>query len=391
MEAQAAKRMTHSEAMDRVKALATKISGRNRMGEVLRRQPDETIQDVIDSGLATILKPARFGGHELNLDALVDTTIEVAKVNPAAGWCYTFILVHQWMLAAWPEQAQQEVWADNPNANIATAFAPPRNEKVVRVEGGYQLSGEWSFSSGIDHSEWVMASSTQQIFEEAKGPERYMFLVPRSDYQIVDNWEVAGLKASGSNGFEMTDVFIPDHRIISLSKWAEDGVSPGMSVHTGVQYHVPLFCALPTCLTSTIVGATIGAYETYTKSIRERMSKNSKNDTVKLTHLMQRVTEISAQLDAVEGLLRKALDVIRPGGQFDQGQRDRLHRNYSYIARTCSRLVEEMFQFSGSAAIYDWNPMQVYWRDVKVMSMHGYLNFDSAIEVFGSYELGIKE
>lgn len=391
MEAQAAKRMTHDEAIERAKVLAEKLRGRNKEGEALRRQPDESIQEMIDSGLATILKPARFGGHELNLDALVDTTIEVAKANPAAGWCYTFIVVHQWMLATWPEQAQQEIWSENPNVNIATAFAPPRNERIVRVEGGYRLSGEWAFSSGIDHSEWVMASTTEQVFDKGEGPERFMFLVPRSDYRIVDNWHVAGLKASGSNGFEMSDVFVPDHRVISLTKWADQGVSPGMSVNPGAQYNVPLFCALPTCLTSSIVGATIGAYETYTKGIRERISKNSKNDSVKLTHLMQRVTEISAQIDAVEGLLRKALDVIRPGGQFDQGQRARLHRNYSYIARTCSRLVDEMFQYSGSTAIYDWSAMQGYWRDVKVMSMHGYLNFDAAIEAFGSYELGYNE
>ncbi|RNB85324.1 hypothetical protein EDM59_13050 [Brevibacillus nitrificans] len=390
MEAQTAKRMTHDEAVARAKALAAKLRGRMKEGELLYRQPDETIQDIMDSGLATILKPARFGGHELTLDALVDTTIEVAKANPAAGWCYTFVVAHQWMLATWPQQAQQEVWSENPNVNIATALAFPRNEKIVRVEGGYQLSGEWSFSSGIEHSEWVMASSTERSFA-GEDPQRYMFLVPRSDYTIVNEWQVAGLKASGSNGFTISDAFVPEHRVINLSQWAGPGVTPGMSINRGASYNVPLYCALPTCLTSAIVGASLGAYEFFIKTLRERLSKNSNNESGVPSHFKQRVTELSAQIDAAETLLRKALDVIRPGGEFDLGQRARLHRNYSYLARSCSSAVDELFQFSGSAAVYDWNVMQVYWRDVKVMSMHGYLNFDAASDVFGSYELGSSQ
>src|SRR5699024_9441832 len=141
-------------------------------------------------------------------------------------------------------------------------------------EGGYRISGQWSFSSGIDHSEWVMASSTERTFKEGKDPERYFFLVPRRDYEIIDNWHVAGLKGSGSNGFKIKNAFVPDHRIISLSAWSEQGVSPGMAVNPSPNYNVPLYCALPTCLTSAILGATIGAYETYLAGLRKILAKN---------------------------------------------------------------------------------------------------------------------
>lgn len=391
MEAQVITQMSSDEAVVLSKVLAGKLHGRIQEGETLRRQPDETVQDIIDSGLATILKPIRFGGHELSLDVLADTTIEVAKENPAAGWCYTFIVVHQWMLAAWPEQAQREIWSENPTVNIATAFAPPRNQNITHVEGGYRVSGQWSFSSGIDHSEWVMATSTEISLNEGEQRERHMFLIPRSDYEIINEWHVAGLKASGSNGFVVSNVFVPAHRVISLTKWAGVGETPGMSVNQGASYHVPLYCALPICLTSAILGATIGAYETYRKGLRDRLSKASSKEAARLTHFMQRVTELSAKIDAAEGLLRKALDVIRPGGEFNEEQRAKLHRNYSYLARSCSQVMDDMFQFSGSASIYESNLMQNYWRDVKAMSMHGYLNFDAAIEAFGTYELGLNE
>jgi len=152
-------RLTHEEAVALAIKLAGKARGRIHEGEMLNRQPDETIQEIVDSGLVRALQPMRFHGHELMFDTLVDTTIEMAKANPAAGWCYTLLLVHQWMLAGWPDEAQQEIWSANPDANIATAFAAPKDGKIERVEGGYRISGIWPYSSGVYHSEWVMVTA----------------------------------------------------------------------------------------------------------------------------------------------------------------------------------------------------------------------------------------
>lgn len=380
--------MTHEDAVALAKKLAEKARGRIKEGEILNRQPDETIQEIVDSGLVRALQPLRFHGHELTFDTLVDTTMEIAKVNPAAGWCYTLILVHQWMLAGWPEEAQQEIWSANPDANIATAFASPKDGEIVRVDGGYRISGIWPYSSGIHHSEWVMVTAFVEALNGEGPPARTMFLVPREEYEILDDWKVAGLKASGSNSLKIEDAFVPDYRTVNIGKWIEEGISPGMSVNLASQYQLPLSSAIPTCLVSVVLGATIGAYEMYLENMKNKIASGML-DSSKTAHLQLRVTEMSATIDALDGLLRKSLDLLRAGRKLTQRERMSLLRNYAFIARSCSRISDEIYQYSGSSALYDANLMQLFWRDIKAMSMHGQLNLDAISLTYGSYALGI--
>ena len=381
-------RLTHEEAVALAKKLAEKARGRIHEGEILNRQPDETIQEIVDSGLVRALQPLRFHGHELMFDTLVDTTIEMAKANPASGWCYTLLLVHQWMLAGWPEEAQREIWSANPDANIATAFASPKDGKIERVEGGYRISGIWPYSSGVYHSEWVMVTAYAPAPDDEGRQVRTMFLVPREEYEILDDWKVTGLRASGSNSLVVKDAFVPDYRTVNIEKWSEEGISPGMVVNPGPQYQLPLSSAIPTCLVSAVFGATIGAYELYVENVKSKMASGLL-DPSKTAHVQHRISEMSATLDALDGLIRKSLALLRSGSALTKRDKVRLMRNYAYIARSCSKIADEIFQYSGSSALYDSTLSQLYWRDIKTMSMHGQLNFDAASLAYGSYELGI--
>ena len=91
--------LTHEEAVEKAKDLAVKIKSRFTLTEELSRQPQENIQDMIDSGLVRILTPNRWGGHELDFNSFSKLTMEMAKADPSAGWCYSLLVVHSWMLS----------------------------------------------------------------------------------------------------------------------------------------------------------------------------------------------------------------------------------------------------------------------------------------------------
>ena len=264
----AAKSLTHEEAVARARALAPLISEQAAAAEAQRRLPAEVVQAMVEAGLVRLLTPARWGGHELGFDTAVETIIEIAKADASAGWCYSFFNMHSWMLALFPEQAQRDVWEHNPDALLATSFAPVG--RVTPTEGGYLLKGNWPWSSGVNHSAWCIVAGTLSISAEAP-PEPAMFLVPRSDYEILDTWFVAGLKASGSNNVLLKEVFVPQHRIMRLLEIRDDK-RPGVATNPNRLYSLPLFTATVPEIVAPIVEAALGAYETWREASRSKFT-----------------------------------------------------------------------------------------------------------------------
>src|SRR5579884_4115643 len=115
---------TVHEAVARARALVPAIQQRATQAESLRRQPQETIQEIIKAGLVRLLMPRRWGGYELTFDALADSVIEIGKADASAAWCYSFLIVHSWLLALFPDGAQRDVWEEDPDAPVASSFVP---------------------------------------------------------------------------------------------------------------------------------------------------------------------------------------------------------------------------------------------------------------------------
>src|SRR5438270_12720062 len=117
--------LTHDGAVRRAHEFAAgAVRGRIGAAEAQRRQPMETIQEFMQTGLVRLLVPQRWGGHELSFDTLVDVVIEIAKVDASAGWCCGFLIVHGWLLAHFPDQTQEEMWSHDPDALLAVSIIP---------------------------------------------------------------------------------------------------------------------------------------------------------------------------------------------------------------------------------------------------------------------------
>lgn len=379
-------RVTHEEILVRTKQLIPAIHERVIEAERTRRQSDKIVKAYVDAGLIRVLLPERWGGYELPFDTFVDSVLEIAKVDGSAGWCYSLFLAHVWFLALFPEQAQRDVWSENPDALLATSFIPAA--KPVRVDGGYILNGNWPWSSGIDNCSWAMLNTLLMSPTEGERPEQYFMLVPRSDYEIVDTWFVTGQKGTGSNNVVLKDVFVPEHRVVKFVDMIL-GKAPGTLVNPGPLYRPPMSAALPTCQAVPVLGATMGAYEIWREGLRSKVTAYMREKVAELTHVQIRVAEVAAKIDAAELLLRRALDVIRPGTPLDREDVARSHRDYAYIARLCVEAMEQIYIASGASANFETNPLQRYWRDVHAMASHMVLNFDYAGQVFGRCILGL--
>lgn len=371
--------LTQEEAVARAHALAPAIRERAASAEAQRRQPEETIREIVNAGLVRLLIPRRWGGYELPVDALAESTLEIAQADGSAGWCYAFLVGHPWLLAHFPDEAQRDVWAENPDALLATSFVP--EGRFTAVEGGYRLSGNWPWSSGIDHCEWSLLLAFPASMD---GPPR-VFLLPRNDYEILDTWFVAGLAASGSKNVEVKDVFVPEHRTLLLPDLVR-GESPS---NAGPLYKLPFLNVFIVFLSTPLLGITIAAYEGWRDAIRTKYTMLNHDLIASFTHQQIRFAEITADIAAARALLKEALALIHNGGQVSAESYNQINLYHAAIGRFCLRAIEQLYTNSGGRANFSTHSMQRYWRDAHAIAAHVGLNFDMLGEAFGRAELGL--
>src|SRR5262245_215923 len=187
--------MTPETYLERARALLPSLRDRAVYTEQLRRLPDETFKDFQAAGLFRALQPKRYAGYELDPGAFYQAVMEIGTVCGSSAWILGVIGVHNWQLALFPAQAQEEVWGEDPSMLFSTSLAPTGT--VERVDGGYRLRGRWSFSSGCDFCHWAVLGGVVPPAEPGAAPERLAFLLPRRDYTIDDNWQVIGLCGTG--------------------------------------------------------------------------------------------------------------------------------------------------------------------------------------------------
>src|SRR5215472_4364532 len=220
--------------MARARALIPQLRDRAARTEELRRLPPETERDLHEAGLFRIVQPKRVGGSELDYVALVDCAELLGKADASVAWNFANLASHHWMLGMFDKRAQDLVWDRDPNVLIASSFIFPAG-RARKVEGGYRLHGSWPFSSGVASCEWNMLASVVASDDEAEGIEYRIFLVSKDDYEIVDTWDAAGLRGTGSNDVEVRDAFVPEALTVAVSDLA-GGPTPGSAVNSNPLY-----------------------------------------------------------------------------------------------------------------------------------------------------------
>lgn len=361
-----------ADAVARAQELAPRLRERVPIAEAGRRLPDETVQELVESGLLLLLVPESMGGSELNYDAVLDVTAVLGEACASTGWVYSLWTAHLWMIAQFPEHLQKEVFG---GGRPLVSSCVNTVGKPVRVEGGYRWTGKGFFSSGSDHSTWL--TPAMESPNDDGTWERRWFLIPRSDYTIVDDWYTMGLKGTGSKTVVVDDVFIPDERALRVKEMSVGG-APGASVHPGVLYQAgfEFVFSLPVGMPA------LGPARAFLKSFQERIKAriNGENQALahEAMHTLPRLAQAAADIDAAHSVLLQSVRqyCFAPATQFTDLDRVKCRRDTAYAAQLCRRAVNDLFESSGGSSLFEASDMQRLWRDTNAASAHHGLMWD---------------
>lgn len=192
-------------------------------GEQDRRAAQESIDGLTDAGLFRVATPKRYGGYETSLRTMIDVSAAVAEADGGTSWVLSLCNATAWLAGLFPERAQDEVWADNPDAKVSGVLSP--HARTVRVDGGYRVTGRWAYNSGSWHSDWAalgipVPDAAGNVVDQA------VALIPCAELTVMDTWFVAGMRSSESNDIVAEDVFVPEHRITSVPQAIADVTRP---------------------------------------------------------------------------------------------------------------------------------------------------------------------
>ena len=364
------------------------LTAREAAASAARSVPDETIADFHRLGILRVMQPRRFGGHQASLDLFSRIAETLAEGCAASAWVYAVLAEHQWIIACMSDQAQVDVWGDNPHAVASSSLAP--RETAQRTTGGWRLSGRFPFSSGCRHAQWAIIGAKAP---DAAGntPIRYM-LVPMQNIEIIDDWHVLGLRGTGSCSLVLNDVFIPEHRTI-LYKDLMDGTTPGSAILPDYPLlKAPRGYLVPFSLPVVMFTLARRALDLVSVTLRTRISRGTRE--VALSEVIQlRLGEAAALIETAILIMHtrrtQSTDAVDSATQITPEHIARNRRDIAFAAGQLRRGVETLMEISGARSVYDTDPLQALVRDIMTIGTHVIVSRQSALVPYGQLLLGL--
>ena len=372
--------------IEHVEAALPRLQSLSLEEEHAGRLSDETVACLADAGVFDISIPIEYGGSALPTLDQLRVYAAAAKIAGSTGWVSWVTTTHVRWIAMFSQQARDEVygmdWRAPRVSGVISATGPG---KARPVEGGYMLQGKWPFCSGCRHTAWSILGA---VSDNALGKREIVLnLVPTAELEILNDWAVSGMKASGSNTVQLTkEIFVPKYRTISLvdaftGRWASTPFPDDLYKNNFVIYTSALSGATP-------LGMAKGALDYYMARIGNRgitATDYKVQSDAPVTHLQ--LAEAMARIDSAEMTLSaNAAEIDRQAineEPFDEVFLAKVRFDVARSTRACAEAIDILHRGSGASTIHENNPMQRYARDARVATVHGQFNYETCAEDYG--------
>ncbi|MBV9322930.1 MAG: acyl-CoA dehydrogenase family protein [Chloroflexi bacterium] len=355
--------------LERVRELTPMIRQRSTEIEQGRHVPLDLIAELKAAGCFRMHVPAEYGGDDLTLSQALDVIEELARADGSTGWTTMIGSDGPTLFSRLPKTTFDTIYADGPDVIGAGALAP--KGRAMRVDGGYCVSGQWSFASGCQHADWLLAHAVvvdqgQPQLLSSGVPDMRVAVFPTNQVEIVDTWHVVGLNGTGSHDFSLREAFCPEERTFSL-------MGPPSVANTG--FGIPLLGQLSLNLAAVALGIGRGALD----DIAQLAGGGKRR--VFASHRLAESAVFQDKLGEADVTLRGAHALLHAdaeaawakagrGEEFSPLERLRIRATAAYVVRLMTRVVDVSYTAGGGSAIYEASPLQRRLRDIHALTQH---------------------
>ncbi len=352
---------TTAHYIQKARDIAALIADAGHRIDAERRIPEEITNRMADEGFFRLLIPRSLGGAELAHPDFRKIVSVFAQADASAGWCVNQNNVFSTNSARVPEETAHEVWTVQ--RNVVTNGPPMPYTRADIVEGGYRVSGRWNFSSGIPHATWVAALTPVYPPGQSEPSEMRTMLLPKREVNVLDVWNVGGLRGTGSHSFEVQDAFIPAARSYSTTAGSRE---------PGPLYYIPttlLFCS---GFATVALGAARAGLDS---AIQLAIGKTQmgRETTMRDESTTQRmVGEAEAIWNAARAYLDESANAMWKGvcrnRDLTMEERINVRLSSTHAIRQAAKVVDIAYTLCGSSAIFAVNPIQRKFQDVHAIT-----------------------
>ena len=377
--------------LDDLQAMVPVLRERSRAAEEAGRIPDKTIDDLhrIDAFRAVV--PESYGGMEVTFPIIPQIFRVLGRGCMSTGWSMGFLIYHNFQFAHYPKELQDLTFGGRGFTMAAGQVMP--SGQAERVDGGFKLNGRWGYATGIYHSDYMALAAPMAGEETPDGkPVMYRFAVPVEEFEILDTWHVAAMKATGSHDVTLTDVIVPECNGIPVEQLRER-TSPGLDVNLGPLWRVPLLSFMSFGAVGPLVGAADAMLEMVSEILETKVGAYSGDRQQGLMTQRVRLASIKMEHDATLSLYERKIDelwdmVVR-GEQPSRTHRAEMRVVVAHVARKCHQIVNDLALVAGSRGNYIASHIQRFQRDVNALATHAIFEYDHTANMYGGTLLGI--
>jgi 3-hydroxy-9,10-secoandrosta-1,3,5(10)-triene-9,17-dione monooxygenase len=380
------------ELLGRARELRPMLASHAAEAEATGRIRPEVIEAVRDAGLLRLTVPRRFGGYQLPFRSVVEVCAAVAEGCGSTGWITGFANTGKWMASLWSAHAQQEIFSVGPDAIHAGTSKPATD--VTAVDGGYRISGTFPSMSGLPYATWA---GLFLLIPGADGepPAMAEALVHATELTVENTWDVAGLRATGSETAVAKDVFVPAHRVIDVTRLQTSDFRQYPTPYKDeALYRAAVHPVLALVVAMTPVGLASGALDLAVNGAGQRSLSGT-------TYKLQRdsvsfgneIADAAMLADTARlHMYRAATDLdsfAERAEPMDPVTRARVRADTGWAVKSATECIDKIITAVGSGAFANASPFQRMWRDANVAARHGAASYMLNRELYGKALLGV--
>lgn len=361
------------ELLDAAVGLKPVIESFREQIEQERRLPLELVDMLKQAGLFRMTMPKAWGGAELDPICQLKVIETLSETNASVGWCVMIGGDNGYFSSFLNQNVARNMYKD---INAVTGSALSQTGRAVKVDGGYRVSGRWPFSSGCQHSSWLIGGckvydgDTLQLRPGGIPETRQVFL-PAAEVTILDTWHTLGLRGSGSHDFTIENYFVPEEQTFSFQDLKVYNPSPLYRFPMAFMFN---FAAVPIGTAQAAMNAIIDAAEKPSRQVTLEGRFVPVRQLREESFVQDAVGRASAMIGAAKAYLYHVVEdiwqTIQAGHAPSPIQAAQFQSMNVQVFGMCLDAVQLLFKARGGSSVYSGSVLETCLRDMQTMDQH---------------------